>query len=70
VGKRMGGGAFNWLKMGRIGAESAKQAEIGVADLWQILSITVTERGAEVRLPSGGHYRRFPATRADSVDFR
>jgi hypothetical protein len=38
--------------MGRIGAESAKQAEIGVADLWQILSIAVTERGAEVGFAS------------------
>ena len=35
----MGGGAFDWLKAGRISAESAKQAEIRLADLRKILSI-------------------------------
>jgi len=35
----MGGGAFDWLKAGRIGAESTKQAEIRLADLRKILSI-------------------------------
>jgi hypothetical protein len=39
----MGGGAFNWLKTGRIGVESAKQAQIRIADLWKILSIVATE---------------------------
>jgi hypothetical protein len=41
----MGGGAFNWLKTGWIGAESVKQAEIHLADLWKILS-TVRRRRA------------------------
>jgi hypothetical protein len=35
----MGGGAFDWLKVPRIGRESAKQAEIHLADLQKILSI-------------------------------
>ena len=35
----MGGGAFNLLKAGRFGAESAKQAEIGLAILPKILRI-------------------------------
>jgi hypothetical protein len=35
----MGGGAFNLLKSGRRGPESAKQAEIGLASLFKILGI-------------------------------
>jgi hypothetical protein len=54
----MGGGAFNWLKTGRIGAQSAKQAEIRLADLWKILSIVATE-GRHEGGPglATGHYR-------------
>jgi hypothetical protein len=54
----MGGGAFNWLKTGRIGVESAKQAEIRLADLWKILSIVATE-GRDEGGPgfAAGHYR-------------
>jgi hypothetical protein len=40
----MGGGAFNWLKMGGIGAESRNQAEIRLADLLKILSIRAAGR--------------------------
>ena len=36
---RMGGGTFIWLKAGRGVLESAKQAEIGLANLLKILSI-------------------------------
>ena len=36
----MGGAAFNLLKTGRSGPESAKQAEILLADLLKILRIT------------------------------
>jgi hypothetical protein len=32
----MGGGAFDSLKIGWIGAESAKQTEIGVGGLWKV----------------------------------
>jgi hypothetical protein len=35
----MGGGAFDWLKAGRISTKTAKQAEIRLADLRKILSI-------------------------------
>jgi hypothetical protein len=35
----MGGGAFDWLKTGRISTKSAKQAEIRLANLQKILSI-------------------------------
>jgi hypothetical protein len=35
----MGGGAFNLLKMGNIGPESAKQLKISLAGLLKILSI-------------------------------
>jgi hypothetical protein len=38
----MGGGAFDWLKTGRISTKSAKQAEIRLADLQKILSIATT----------------------------
>jgi hypothetical protein len=36
---RIGGGAFNLLKSGRAGAESAKQVEIRLANLLKILAI-------------------------------
>jgi hypothetical protein len=57
----MRGSAFNWLKTGRIGAESAKQPEIRLADLWKILSI------AGETEPGGAGMAR---QRAFIVDFR
>jgi hypothetical protein len=41
----MGGGAFDWLKTGRIGAKSAKQAEIRLSDLRKVLSIAAAKAG-------------------------
>jgi hypothetical protein len=39
---RIGERAFTWLKTGRIGRKSAKQAETGLANLRKILSIAVS----------------------------
>jgi hypothetical protein len=44
VGMMMGGSACDRLKTGRIGAKTAKQAEIRLADLQKILSIVCTAR--------------------------
>jgi len=41
----MGGGTFLWLKTGRGAPESAKQAEIGLAGLQTILSISPVAAG-------------------------
>jgi hypothetical protein len=48
----MGGGAFILLKVGRIGPESSEHAEIRIANLWKILSISGL--GARKASQSGG----------------
>jgi len=51
MGTMMGGGACDWLKTGRIGAKTAKQAEIRLADLQKILSIVRAAAGRLVNQP-------------------
>jgi hypothetical protein len=67
-GTMMGGGACDWLKTGRIGAKTAKQAEIHLADLQKILSIV---RAAGGDGPRGGRltprYRFFPVKMANGA---
>jgi hypothetical protein len=63
----MGGGACDWLKTGRIGAKTAKQAEIHLADLQKILSIVRARSApglADGRLT--GRYRCFPVKMANA----
>jgi hypothetical protein len=67
----MGGGAFDWLKTGRIGAKSAKQAEIRLADLQKILSIVRAARRRRANgKPLTSRYRFFPVKMANAAEER